>query len=86
MGFYPNSIQMGFIDLHFPRSQDLNSKSPWKQKLMQRPWRVAAYWLAPCDFLSPLSYGTWDHLPKGVPPTMGWTLLRLSLVKKMLYR
>jgi hypothetical protein len=33
--------------------QDKNSSraGTWRQKLMQRPWRSAAYWLAQPDFL-----------------------------------
>ena len=31
---------------------------------MQRPWRDAAYWLAPYGFLSLLSYRTQDHQPR----------------------
>jgi hypothetical protein len=30
---------------------------------MQRPWRDAAYWLAPYDLLSLLSYRTQDQQP-----------------------
>jgi hypothetical protein len=32
---------------------------------MQRPWRDAAYWLAPRGLLSLLSDRTQDHLPRG---------------------
>jgi hypothetical protein len=31
---------------------------------MQKPWRDAAYWLAPLGLLSLLSNGTHDHLPR----------------------
>jgi hypothetical protein len=31
---------------------------------MQRPWRDAAYWLAPHGLLSLLSYKTQDHQPR----------------------
>ena len=34
---------------------------------MQRPWRDAAYWLAPHDLLSLFVYRTQDHLPTGGP-------------------
>lgn len=37
----------------------------WRQKLKQRPWRKAAYWLASYDLLSVPSYIFQDHLPKG---------------------
>ena len=35
-------------------SQDRNSNraETWRQELMQRPWRGAAYWLSPCYFPS----------------------------------
>jgi hypothetical protein len=47
-------------------SQDRNSHraGAWRQKLMQRPWRDAAYWLAPCGLLSLLSYRTQDYQPR----------------------
>jgi hypothetical protein len=32
-----------------------------EQELMQRPWRSAAYWLAPHGLLSLLSYRTPDY-------------------------
>jgi hypothetical protein len=40
------------------RSQDRNSKraGTWRQELMQRLWRGAAYWLAPHGFFSLLSF------------------------------
>jgi hypothetical protein len=34
---------------------------------MQRPWRDAAYWLAPHGLLSLLSYRTQDHQPRIAP-------------------
>jgi len=44
-------------------SQDRNSSraGTWRQELMQRPWRDVAYWLAPRDLLTLLSYRTQDH-------------------------
>jgi hypothetical protein len=36
----------------------------WKQELMQRPWRDAAYWLASPGLLSLLSYRTQDSQPR----------------------
>jgi hypothetical protein len=51
----------------------------WRQELMQRPWRGAAYWLASPGLLSLLSYRTLDHQPRDGPthngmatPTMSW--------------
>ena len=47
-------------------SQDRNSNKAgtWRQELMERPWRNAAYWLAPHGLLSLLSYSTQDHQPR----------------------
>jgi hypothetical protein len=55
-------------------SQDRNSSmaGTWRQELMQRPRRDAAYWLAHHDLLSLLSYRTQDHQPRSGTPTMHW--------------
>jgi len=47
-------------------SQDRNSHraGTWRQELMQRPCRDAAYWLAPHGLLSLLSCRTQDHQPR----------------------
>ena len=44
-------------------NQDKNSHRAgiWRQELMQRPWRSAAYWLASPGLLSLLSYRIQDH-------------------------
>jgi hypothetical protein len=41
-------------------SQDRNSHraGTWRQKLVQKPWKGAAYWLASSGLLSLLSYRT----------------------------
>jgi hypothetical protein len=36
----------------------------WKQKLNQKLWRNAAYWLILCGFLCLLSHTTQDHLSR----------------------
>jgi hypothetical protein len=46
---------------------NLSRVGTWRQELMQRPWRDAAYWLAPHGFLSLLSYGAQDHQPRNGP-------------------
>jgi hypothetical protein len=67
-------------------SQVRNSIRPgtWRQELMRRPWRCAAYWLAPHGLLSLLSFRCQDHQPRNgtthngpVPPT--------SITKKIPY-
>ena len=47
-------------------SQGRNSSrvGTWRQELMQRPWRDAAYWLAHHGLLSQLSYRTQIHQPR----------------------
>jgi hypothetical protein len=47
-------------------SQHRNSHrtGTWRQELMQRPWRGAAYWLASPGLLSLLSYRTQDYQPR----------------------
>ena len=47
-------------------SQDRNSHNSgiWRQKLMQRPWRGAAYWLASSGLLSLISYRTQGYQPR----------------------
>ena len=54
-------------------SQDRNSNrtGTWRQELMQKPWRDAAFWLAPHGLVSLLSYRTqaqgWHH-PQWLQP------------------
>ena len=44
-------------------SQDINSHrvGTWRQELMHRPWRGAAYWLAHPALLNLLSYRTQNY-------------------------
>ena len=41
-----------------------NRTGTWRQELMQRPWRGAAYWLALHGLLSLLSHRTQGHQPR----------------------
>ena len=54
-------------------SQDWNSHraGTWRQELLQRPWRGAAYWLALPDLLSLLSYRIQDYQPRDGPTHNG---------------
>ena len=84
-----NPGRKGFIWLMLPhhgRKSRPNRAGAWRQELMQRPWRGAAYWLALYDLLSLLSYRTQNHSPGVATPTMGWALPHQSLVKKIHYR
>jgi hypothetical protein len=84
----------GLFSLHFQilvhteESQDRNSSraGTWKQELMQRPWRGAAYWVASLGFLSLLFIEPRTTSLGMAPPTMGWALSHQSLIKKMSYR
>ena len=68
------------LHFHITVSQDRhpNRAGTWRQELMQRPWRGAAYWLAPHGLLSLLSYRNLDHQPRdgithnslGPPPSV----------------
>jgi hypothetical protein len=51
--------------------QELKQDRNLELELMQKPWRGAAYWLAPHDLLSLLSYRTQDHQPGDCPTYSG---------------
>ena len=61
------SVYTSILLVTTKESQDrnLNRAEFWRQELMQRPWRGAAYWLASHGLLSMLSYKTQDHQPRG---------------------
>jgi hypothetical protein len=54
-------------------NQDKNSirAGTWRQELMQRPWRSAAYWLTPHGLLSLLSYRIQNLQPRNGPTQLG---------------
>lgn len=43
------------ITVHHETKQEPQLET-YNQKVMQKPWQIAAYWLAPYEFLSLLSY------------------------------
>ena len=53
------------ITVHHSRKSE---QELWRQELMQKAWRGAAYWLILHDLLSVLSYRTQDHQPKDSTP------------------
>jgi hypothetical protein len=68
-----NMGRKGLISLTVPyyslsskevRTETHTGQEPWRQELMQRPWRDAAYWLASHGFLCLLSYRTQGHQPR----------------------
>ena len=54
--------------------QNSTRAGTWRQELMQRPWKDAAYWLAHHGLFSLLSYRTQDHSLGMAPSTMDWAL------------
>lgn len=65
-----------------------NSKTEWtwRQELKQKPWRNAAYWLAPNAWFSLLSYSNEDNQPKCGMPTVIWDISHKLLIEKVLSR
>jgi len=87
----------GFIQLTLPQhclslkeTQDRNSHrtGTWRQELMQRPWRVAAYWLAPHGLPSLLSYRTqnYQHRDDSTHNRLGFFLLITKSYSWILWR
>ena len=59
--------------------RNLNRAGTWRQELIQRPVRGAAYWFAPLGLLSLLSYRTQEQQARDQP------LPHRSLIKKTTY-
>jgi hypothetical protein len=72
------------------QGKDSSRAGSWRQELMQRPWRGAAYCLAPHRLLSLPSYRTQGHQPRMAPPAQdGTTNCGLDpppLITKILWR
>ena len=62
LGFFWGGEELGGICPHY--SQKSSKPRTWRQELVQRPWKGAAYWLTPRGLLSLLSYRTQDHQPR----------------------
>lgn len=58
-----------------------NSRGAWRQKLKQRTWSGAAYWLAPHGLLSLLFTQPRTTCLEVTPPTVGCALLHQSLIE-----
>ena len=89
----PHLLQ-SFISLHFhitvhhegSQSRNSNEAAAWRQELVHRPWKDAAYWLAPHGLLSLLSYRTQEHQPRGDGTTKDGLGLHQSPIKEIPYR
>jgi hypothetical protein len=62
---YPAYASTSDFMIKGSQGRDKNRAGARRQELVQRPWRDAAYWLAPHGLLSLLSYRTQDHQPRG---------------------
>jgi hypothetical protein len=58
--YLANASTLLFI-IEGSQGRNSNMAESWRQELMQKPWRGAAYWLASHGLLSLLSYRTQDH-------------------------
>jgi hypothetical protein len=65
---------------HWEKSEKVLKGRNQRQEMKQRPWRNAAYWLAPHGLFSWMSNSTQGHLPKGGTTHRG--LSPLSLIIK----
>ena len=60
-GFYLAHASTLLFIIEGSQGRNSNMAESWRQELMQKPWRGAAYWLASHGLLSLLSYRTQDH-------------------------
>lgn len=75
-----------YASSHCSSSKEVRAGT-WRRGRMQRPWRRAAYWLAPPGLLSLLFFSTPQNLRARMTSlTVGWALSRQSLIKKTPYR
>jgi hypothetical protein len=77
--FFHGSIEQ--FNIKSSEGRNSNRAGTWRQELMQKPWRGAAYYLAPRSLFSLFSYRTAS--PGILLPTMGWVLPHQSLSKRM---
>jgi hypothetical protein len=72
------------ITVHHQRksAQELKAET-WRQELIQRSWRSAAFWPVHHGFLSLLSNRTQDDQLRVVPSRKGSALPHQSLIKKI---
>ena len=56
-----NSERKRLFLIKYSKGWNSHWAGTWRQELIQRPWRGAAYWLDPHDLLSLLSYRSQDH-------------------------
>ena len=79
-----SNLEMGTVHfiLQLTVYHEANQGRNWRQELIQRPWRSAAYWLAPYGLLSLLSYTTQDHLLRDVTTYNGLALPIATIKQK----
>jgi hypothetical protein len=66
------------------QGRNSNGAGAWRQELMLRPWRNAAYWLAPHGLLGCFLIELRATSPGMAPPTVVWALPHKSPIEKML--
>jgi hypothetical protein len=78
-----SSTFLFIMEGHWGKNSD--SIGTWRQELMQRPWRDAAYWLASLGLLSLLSSKTLNHqLKDGTANNVWGPVLSITNFKNVL--